>query len=645
MSDFNNMFAEQVAIEESTGATQRILEAMLKRDQMEIQYRQQGISESQIAQFHEASTQAINEALSDYVARGKGAAKRGWAGMKDAGNRAWGYAKEKGRALWERIKELFAKFVAFCKKIWVTIRNYFADDAKFYKKYEKELSDKENQTRYADEEYVGIKEFNRVPGDGLSVEKYNEFTDEVYSYRPENESSKKGWSGVLAAAVVLQDKKNGDALNDIIKADERKLHDNSDKDENEAKRLAAYLKALRAAQNTTVRITKARHKAAKSFIVRCVSKSKSVKESTIAFMVESCNTEIDRAYAFNEADENNKDDSREYHGVGDAYKSGKGAWGKTKAVAGAIWHNIVAFIKRCYDWVKGKIAAAWNWITKQWGKLKSWWTGEVEVTTVSDNAKKLLNLAEKVGSGNFNPNELPQLTAGDKLPQLTAGDKLLQLTAGDEELPRKKVSAAEAQRVMEENNNFRVAVERCLKQLQAIAEKGGDEAKTANSVVTLVKALQKFIARLTKDGIVATKDLMEQFIRAHGSGKSDEAKKMLASLKFEFAAIDNLMADSILESYQIMAEAAEVDDLLGKAASGDSMGVDNVSLASTDVLQRGASNDPFALTYDKDLYSQTVDMGDEHLAGTVGAEIGDTETLVKAGDQLAHEFALLDSMF
>ena len=192
---------------------------------------------------------------------------------------------------------------------------------------------------------------------------------------------------------------------------------------------------------------------------------------------------------------------------------------------------------------------------------------------------------------------------------------------------------------MEENNNFRVAVERCLKQLQAIAEKGGDEAKTANSVVTLVKALQKFIARLTKDGIVVTKDLMEQFIRAHGSGRSDEGKKMLASLKFEFAAIDNLMADSILESYQIMAEAAEVDDLLDKAASGDSMGVDNISLASTDVLQRGASNDPFALTYDKD------DMGDEHLAGTIGAEIGDTETLVKAGDQLAHEFALLDSMF
>jgi len=63
----------------------------------------------------------------------------------------------------------------------------------------------------------------------------------------------------------------------------------------------------------------------------------------------------------------------------------------------------------------------------------------------------------------------------------------------------------------------------------------------------------------------------------------------------------------------------EVDEVIAKAINTkDAQGMEDVNKASTEVISSDAANaDPNKLVYDKDLYSQTNDMGDENIAGTV----------------------------
>ena len=649
MSDFNTMFDEQVAVQESAGSTQRILEAMLKRDALEIQYRQQGISEAQIAEFHEAATKAIQEGFGDMVASAKGAMSRGWAATKDAagraknaGSKAWGYAKEKGAALWEKIKELFAKFVAFCKKIWVTIRNYFADDAKFYNKYKNELDNKDNQSRYADLEYNEVKDFDEKPADNLSVEKYNDFVEKCYSYRIETSKAGSGHAGVVAAGEVLTSKKNTDALDDLIKAAERELRDNSSKDEDEAKRLGAYLKALRASQNTIIRVTKARHKAAKSFIIRCISKCKGVKSTTESFMVEAACTEIDKAYAFAEADE--------YKSVSGAWKSGDGAWEKIKGAGAAIWNNIVTFFKKMWSWITGKFAAAWEWIKKQWNKLKVWWNGEgkknnpdaqVNAPVIDkakmDNVLKALDNGEVITTENVIDKRMVRID--ELLNQLSIHDTTI-------EAVRKRLDTFNAQLKKYSNSH---TLNRRDDTILAEKKKWEKRVAAAKELLKLLEGIERAdMAAIKEANAIAAKkdkehnDTYDQY--GGNGGRVDEN-----------AGFDALMNDVIIEAYQIIVEADEVDPLLDTAAGNDPMHVGDVNLAGTEVLPQGASTDPNALDYDKtNCFSQTVEIGDEGIAGKVGAELGDTETQVKAGNEtpsvnqeaaeLAREFAELDAM-
>lgn len=83
-------------------------------------------------------------------------------------------------------------------------------------------------------------------------------------------------------------------------------------------------------------------------------------------------------------------------------------------------------------------------------------------------------------------------------------------------------------------------------------------------------------------------------------------------------------------------EASEdqVDDVIDKAMGGDAEGVTDSNLASTDVKDADVSDDPDKLVYDKtDCYSQTTEEDEVKVAGTVDAELGDTETHVNAGPE------------
>ena len=83
-----------------------------------------------------------------------------------------------------------------------------------------------------------------------------------------------------------------------------------------------------------------------------------------------------------------------------------------------------------------------------------------------------------------------------------------------------------------------------------------------------------------------------------------------------------------------MAEADEVDPIIGSATNGSAYGITDVSQADTSILAAGASTDPFALDYeDVNTFSQTHPMGDEDSIGTVGVSLGDTTTHVGKGNQ------------
>ena len=84
-------------------------------------------------------------------------------------------------------------------------------------------------------------------------------------------------------------------------------------------------------------------------------------------------------------------------------------------------------------------------------------------------------------------------------------------------------------------------------------------------------------------------------------------------------------------------EAAEdeVTDVIDKAIdSKDAQGIEDVNQAGTEVLDAGVSDDPNKLVYDKvQTYSQTTDIGDEGVAGTVDSERDDTDETVKGGNE------------
>ena len=108
---------EVSSLEQTYENNNKILEAVLIADKLEKQYRMQGYSEAQIQQFHEK-----------------------WLGLiKDKKENT-----NKGiiGGAWEWIKKMVAKFVAWCKKIWLTISNLFKNNEKLLEKYEDKLRGK-----------------------------------------------------------------------------------------------------------------------------------------------------------------------------------------------------------------------------------------------------------------------------------------------------------------------------------------------------------------------------------------------------------------------------------------------------------------------------------------------------------------------
>ena len=107
---------EVSSLEQTYENNNRILEAVLVADKLEKQYRMQGYSEAQIQQFHEGWMDKVKGAASSV---GSGLNKLNPLKKKETtmGNKVKGAA---GGA-WEWIKKMVAKFINWCKKIWLKI--------------------------------------------------------------------------------------------------------------------------------------------------------------------------------------------------------------------------------------------------------------------------------------------------------------------------------------------------------------------------------------------------------------------------------------------------------------------------------------------------------------------------------------------
>lgn len=615
MSDFNTMFEEQVAVQEHNDSTYRILEAMLKRDSLEIEYRQKGVSESEIAEFRKTATRTILEA-----------AENDKKGLKDAYKQ--GGVKGAAKHIWDKICELFKKLGQWFKKIWLYIRNAFAKDDAFIKRYEPILKAHANDDSFKGIEvklYDGWKPLSDsdlkvdAPSSGAKADSYDAQYNKIKEAKiePRNVTLGDGYTitslidGWKETSKYLEEtKKNADTAEKAAKEAQKKAEASGD----EAKAWNGYLKTLRAAGSFQIKVVQARHKAYKSAIIRCVSKVKAVKESTVAFMVEACNNELDAFYKpIFEADENAASG-------GDEKKKGFGgkAWDKIKA----LFDKFITWCKKIWITIRNAFAKDENFIKRYkatltdsknqekfvgtefecpddfqlveptWGTAKSRGEEYINQMLTDVNNREIKAIPHKVGDSGWSVNDIIQKF----------------------EAAGKDKSADQANKEAEN------------------AKKEGESDKNLVTVASLfakwLLAWQKLKVKFAQKRHATLKSVL---IKCISKSKNVAEKSQQESAIQSFIESGNIEVDYAIES--VLIEADEVDDVIDKALD-NGMEVDDVNHASTEVLTGDASTDPFALDYEKtNSFSQTVDMGGEGDAGTINAEIGDTTTNVKNGNE------------
>ena len=645
--DINTLIDEQFDSMTAV-SSDKILEAMLTRDSMELQYRKQGYSESDISRFHDMATQRILEASED---------SKKWDSFGHAYRSAdskWGVVKNVAHHAWNKLVELFKKFWQWCKKIYLSIVNFFRSDANFIKKYAPQLraAEKANKDIFNGIDVVVLKASDKKKALNYEVDV------KVSDVSENNIDSNEKLMTKIRDGIDTEKKEMGKdySIDDLISAfntiniDElkhsgkeaeakaKKLESQKELSEEDAKKSASYLHAMKAVNSFLLSAKKKQHSSLKSALIRCIARTKKVaKEATIMFMIEQSNIAIEEAYnPFHEADESEKDESREYSNVSGAWSKGDGTWNKIKGAAGAIGHNIIAFFKRCYDWIVGKFKAAWGWIKKQWAKVKVWWRGEnksdvtTDSPTVTENGKKTLELIDLVLNGK-------------KVTEFKVMGDIIGINTG--------VSVFQVEKDQAELDQFHISVEKRLTAINNLIKKYSKDKNQKEFVKVLkeCRPLCEELLKATRESLTKSKQMLSDITNkirhsknnntsttSNNQNAAEASAQNASALLYESAGLDMLINETIQEAYTIMAmaEADEVDPIIGSATNGSAYGITDVSQADTSILAAGASTDPFALDYeDVNTFSQTHSMGDEDSVGTVGVSLGDTTTNVNKGNQ------------
>lgn len=132
--DLETSIEESSSLMEVVNEQNKIIKALFTADELEKQYRAQGYSEAQIQQFHEGWMDKVKGAASSV---GKGLNKLN--PLKNKGTTVGDKVKNTAGGAWEWIKKMVAKFINWCKKIWLKISNLWNNDASLLEKYSDEL--------------------------------------------------------------------------------------------------------------------------------------------------------------------------------------------------------------------------------------------------------------------------------------------------------------------------------------------------------------------------------------------------------------------------------------------------------------------------------------------------------------------------
>jgi len=685
--DINDLIDEQFdTMSESTVSNDRILEAMLTRDRMEIEYRNQGYSESQIHDFHEAATRRILEASEEK----KKFDSFGHAWRSGSGK--WEGVKNVASHLWAKIVELWKKFVVWVKKIYLSVINFFRSDAKFIEKYEKQLK-AADKSAFDD---VKIKVLKDASGDNALNYNFDISTSEVSDNPDSNEKLmtkiREGFKtdeknvndyGIdkIITAFKNTDIKQLKLAGDLAVAKAKKAENDKGKmTDEEAKKSMSYLHAIKAVTSFQLKIAKTKHSNLKAALIRCIARTKKVnKEATIEFMIEQSNLAIEEAYnPFHEADESEK---KHFDSFGNAWRSGNGKWEGIKNVASHAGHKIAELWRKFMDWLKKIWLTIRNFFTND-AKLVDKYkeellkhpeqyndveievaegnedvpakdqitsttttklitkTYDVPVTTIEKAVFGLIKIknteiktdtyeVRETEERNRTKEELREIAS-----KLSSGPKFTKSTIGK---TGGIANLCDSLRKSIDNDVFNAE----MKVAEANAKKNADESKgdaseLAHAQLRAIQAVAKFKIKLAQK---TRKAQRAAFLKCVAMSKRVNKESAMAWL--EQADID---FDYAIES--VLVEADEVDEVIDNAIGTKSaMGMEDVSQADLSVLGAGASTDPFKLDYeDTNTFSQTNPMGSEDSIGSVGVTLGDTSTHVGSGNQTPAVESMIEYM-
>ena len=289
-------------------------------------------------------------------------------------------------------------------------------------------------------------------------------------------------------------------------------------------------------------------------------------ESQIAQFHEAATAQINEAL----------DSSREYQSVSGAWKQGSG-FGKFTGAVKAIGHNIIAWIKRVYDWIKGKCKAAWVWIKKQWDKIKAWWNSEgkkknpgAKVEAPKVNQKEMRDLQQagqrlvdelnqKIRT--FNSTNTDSSTEPPKSePPKSEPPRLSEEPIKKPEIKPIEVPVAVANNIVTENKMYIDFCEKIIAQILTTV-RNNTISNNQQRMINLVRRMQAFVNDLTMQNIRCTQNLIEQALANDKDTKArNNVIKVIKSINN--SAIESLTNDLILESYELEAEAGNLNSVL-----------------------------------------------------------------------------------
>ena len=272
--DLTTSIEESASLMEVVNEQNKILEAILVADKLEKQYRMQGYSEAQIQQFHEG-----------WMDKVKGAAGK-LNPFKKKETTVSDKVKNAAVGAWEWIKKMIAKFVNFCKRVWLHITTFLNSDKKLLEKYKDELSFLGRATSTVKIKMPKIVTDSTIrpfvlPRGSSGAESYRKAAKELESAQIVNTEYELSYGQLVKYLNTLEKMKDSQkGLQDAIKSvKEKEAASNPE-------HAKAYISYLNAKLKNSIKLCKAGHSALRKAIIQGIAKRRGIASNESAQILE-----------------------------------------------------------------------------------------------------------------------------------------------------------------------------------------------------------------------------------------------------------------------------------------------------------------------------------------------------------------------